>query len=76
MNRLIRRARTLPVDIETVRTVAQLRNECRTFGHPLHQKQHNGDLWVAATAIRWNIPLVANDRVFRGCPSLDLRTEA
>lgn len=72
---LIRRARTLPVDIETIERVAQLRNDCRSIGHALHQKHHNGDLWVAATAIRWGVPLVAHDRVFRGCPGLDLRTE-
>lgn len=72
---LIRRARTLPVDIETIDRVARLRNDCRLAGHPLHQKQHNGDLWVAATAIRWGIPLVAHDRVFLGCLSLDRRTE-
>jgi predicted nucleic acid-binding protein len=48
---------------------------CRKIGHPLHQKQHVGDLWIAATAIRWNLPLVAHDAVFVGCPQLDLCTE-
>jgi predicted nucleic acid-binding protein len=75
LDRLIVRARILPVDIETVNTVARLRNDCRIAGHPLHQKHHNGDLWVAATAVRWKIPLVAHDGVFFGCPGLDLRTE-
>jgi hypothetical protein len=75
LDRLIRRARALPVDIDTIDRVARLRNDCRLAGHPLHQKQHNGDLWVAATAIRWGIPLVAHDGVFLGCPGLDLRTE-
>jgi hypothetical protein len=75
LDRLVRRARTLPVDIETIDRVARLRNECRLAGHPLHQKQHNSDLWVAATAIRWGIPLVAHDGVFLDCPGLDLRTE-
>lgn len=75
LDQLVRRARTLPIDIETIDRVARLRNECRLIGHPLHQKQHNGDLWVAATAIRWEIPLVAHDGVFSDCPGLDLRTE-
>jgi predicted nucleic acid-binding protein len=75
LDQLVRRARTLPVDIETIDQVARLRNDCRHAGHPLHQKEHNGDLWVAATAIRWGIPLVAHDGVFFDCPRLDLRTE-
>jgi hypothetical protein len=52
-----------------------LRAECRQIGHPLHQKQHLGDLWIAATAIRWQLPLVAHDAVFVGCPGIELLTE-
>jgi predicted nucleic acid-binding protein len=73
--RLIARARVLPVDIDTIEAVAQLRNECRQTGHGLHQRGHNADLWIAATAIRWRIPLVAHDAIFDGCPGLELRTE-
>ena len=65
----------LPVDAETVERVAQLRNDCRLIGHALHQRVHNADLWIAAAAIRWGIPVVANDAVFVGCPGLDLRIE-
>ena len=65
----------LPVDAETVERVAQLRNECRRIGHALHQRHHNADLWIAAAAMRWRIPLVAHDAVFFGCPGLELRTE-
>ena len=65
----------LPVDAETVERVAQLRNECRRIGHALHQRRHNADLWIAAAAVRWSIPLVAHDAVFFGCPGLELRTE-
>ena len=75
LSRLIARARVLPVDIDTIEAVAQLRNECRQIGHGLHQRGHNADLWIAATAIRWGIPLVAHDAVFDGCPGLELRTE-
>jgi predicted nucleic acid-binding protein len=75
VERLIVRARALPVDADTIRTVAELRNECRLAGHGLHQRAHNADLWIAATAIRWNLRLVAHDGVFVGCPRLDLRTE-
>lgn len=73
--RLVARARILPVDIDTVEAVAELRNQCRITGHPLHQSNHNADLWIAATAIRWSIPLVAHDKVFVGCPGVYLLTE-
>jgi predicted nucleic acid-binding protein len=67
--------RVVPVDDETVELVAQLRNQCRVIGHALHQRRHNADLWIAAAAVRWSIPLVAHDAVFIGCPGLELRTE-
>ena len=69
------RVRVLDVDGETIEAVAQLRNQCRLIGHALHQRLHSADLWIAAAAIRWALPLVAHDGVFIGCPGLDLRTE-
>jgi len=75
LERLIRRSRPLPPDDATAWAYAGLRSECRAIGHPLHQKQHVGDLWIAATAIRWQLPVVTHDAVFIGCPGLDLRTE-
>jgi predicted nucleic acid-binding protein len=75
LERLVGVVRLLPVDEETIERVAQLRNDCRLIGHALHQRLHNADLWIAAAAIRWGIPLVAHDAVFVGCPGLDLRIE-
>ena len=75
LERLTGGVRLLPVDEETIEQAAQLRNDCRLIGHALHQRLHNADLWIAAAAIRWNIPLVAHDAVFVGCPGLDLRIE-
>jgi integrase len=61
-SQLSARARVLPVDAETIEAVAELRNQCRLAGHGLHQRAHNADLWIAATALRWSsIPLVAHD---------------
>ena len=73
--RLTSRVGVLPVDGDTIETVARLRNRCRLIGHALHRRVHNVDLWIAAAAIRWNLPLVTHDAVFIGCPQLDLRTE-
>jgi predicted nucleic acid-binding protein len=69
---LTARARLLPVDSETIESVAPLRDRCRLVGHGLHQRGHNADLWIAAAAIRWGVPLVAHDAVFIRCPGLDL----
>ena len=75
LERSIGAVAVLPVDNETIERVARLRNECRLIGHALHQRLHNADLWIAASAVRWTLPLVAHDAVFFGCPGVDLRTE-
>lgn len=52
-----------------------LRHACVTSGHPLGQKIHEADRWVAATA-RWlGVPLVAHDAVFGDVPGLTVVTE-
>ncbi len=58
-----------PTDALTVEW-AKLRNECKRAGHALHQKEHTGDLWVAATARLLDVPLIAHDRVYQGVPDL------
>ncbi|MFF1817274.1 PIN domain-containing protein [Kribbella sp. NPDC058245] len=75
LERLIHRSAVLPGDDETTWAYARLRAECRRIGHPLHQKQHLADLWIAAAAFRWQLPLVAHDAVFIGCPGVELLTE-
>lgn len=70
VERLLRRSRVLPVDDQTTWAYARLRHECRTVGHPLQQKQHLGELWIAATAICWQLAIVAHGAVFLDCPNL------
>jgi predicted nucleic acid-binding protein len=43
-------------------------------GHPLGSKVHDGDRWIAATAIRLGLPLASHDAVFNGAPGLELHT--
>lgn len=59
---------------ELARIYANLRVDCQRVGHPLHQKIHDGDRWVAASAIRLGIPLVSNDNIFKNVPGLALET--
>jgi predicted nucleic acid-binding protein len=53
---------------------AQLRVDCRRAGHPLAHKIHDGDRWIAATAIRLGLPLVSNDAIFEDVPGLLVET--
>jgi predicted nucleic acid-binding protein len=75
VERRIGRARIAPVDDDLVWVVARLRVACRRAGHALADDHHTGNLWIAASAIRYQLPLVAHDGVFRRTPGLDLRTE-
>ena len=64
----IARAVIAPCDDQLARTCADLRLRCLRQGHALAQKVHTNDLWVAATAAHYEIPLVSNDRVFERAP--------
>jgi predicted nucleic acid-binding protein len=59
---------------ELITVHAQLRVECRRVGHPLADKIHDGDRWIAATALRLGVPLVTNDAIFENVPGLDLES--
>lgn len=71
----LRRATVAPVDERTALIYAQLKLACVDDGHGLGQKDHDGDRWIAATAVRYGIPLVSHDRIFEGAPGVDLITE-
>ncbi len=57
---------------ELVLAYAQLRIDCERIGHALHQRDHDADRWIAASALRLGISLVSNDRIFEGAPGLVL----
>jgi len=77
--RLERGIAGLPVvepDDEMLSVCAQLRWRCHEIGHPLGSKFHDGDRWIAATAIRLGLPLAFHDAVFNAAPGLELLTVA
>ncbi len=53
---------------------AQLRLACEFAGHPLGQKIHEADRWIAATALSGGLDLVSDDKVFVDTPGLSLLT--
>jgi predicted nucleic acid-binding protein len=70
VDQIVAQARVLPVDRSTIEQVAQLRYQCLTSGHPLHQPTHAADLWIAAAAIRWGLTLVAHEESSSTVPDL------
>lgn len=63
-------AETVHSGRELIDVYVLLRADCHRAGHPLAQKIHDSDRWVAATALRLDLPLVANDRIFDDVPGL------
>jgi predicted nucleic acid-binding protein len=70
MEKFISRTTVVMPDNDLVTTCARLRTDCRASGHGLHQKIHEADRWIAATCLRYNLPVVTNDRIFVGVPGL------
>jgi predicted nucleic acid-binding protein len=62
----------IPVSDRFLSTLAELRFACRRAGHPLHDRAHANDLWVAASAIHIDAPLLTADKVFSNTPGLAL----
>ena len=62
----------VPVTDSLLSRVAELRLACRQAGHPLADRSHTGDLWIAASALHIGAPLLTADKVFEDTPSLQL----
>jgi predicted nucleic acid-binding protein len=75
LERLLHRAVVIPIDDHVMWTHARLRAACLLVGHPLHDKAHAADLWIAASAVAHGLPLVTDDRVFRNAPGLEAISE-
>ena len=58
----------VPVTDALLSAAAELRYACRIAGHPLHDRNHANDPWIAASAIHIGAPLLADDGVFRTPP--------
>jgi predicted nucleic acid-binding protein len=65
-------ATVVPVTDALVNAVAELRAACRRAGHPLADRVHGNDLWIAASAVHIGAILVTMDRVFNDVPGISL----
>ena len=61
---------------EMISRCAPLRIPAAQVGHPLADKVHDGDRWIAATGPRLRLPVASHDRIFSGVPGLSLLTRA
>ncbi len=64
------RAARVPVDDDLTHVYAELKDQCRRAGHALAEKHHDGDPWVAATALHLGLRLVSHDGIFSGLPGV------
>lgn len=74
LERDISRFRVMQPDDDVMLRCAQLRVECKRIGHPLAQKVHDSDRWIATTALIRRLELISNDKVFEKAPGLSLLT--
>lgn len=61
-------------DDQLMTVCAELRSTCEASAHPLGQKIHEADRWIASTAMRLRVELISDDRVFDDVSSLMLRS--
>lgn len=59
-------------DMPLIDRCAELRRRANHDGHPLAQKIHEADRWVAATALLLGLELVAGDGIYAGVDGLDV----
>ena len=65
-------ATVVPVSDGLLSRAAELRFACRLAGHPLADRTHGNDLWIAASAMHIGAALVTADRIFHDAPGLAL----
>ena len=70
MEKFISRTTVVMPDNDLVTTCARLRADSVASGSGLHQKIHEADRWIAATGLRYNLPVVTNDKIFMDVPGL------
>lgn len=69
---VLQRTPTIYADVDVVGAYAKLSAECRAGGHPLHDKIHTADRWIAARAIAKQFELLSGDAIFQGAPNLNV----
>ncbi|MGH9129867.1 MAG: PIN domain-containing protein [Acidimicrobiales bacterium] len=74
LDRSLTRRPTVRPDDRMITLCAELRHQCAQVGHALAAKVHDGDRWIAATALRVGGVVVSHDGIFADVPGVDLLT--
>lgn len=74
LERRIMEVTVIRPDDDMITACASLRADCQRIGHALADKIHDGDRWIAAAAVRLNMPLLSDDGIFNHVPGLRLLT--
>lgn len=74
LERNLRTFTVIQPDDKLMLRCAQLRAACESAGHPLNQKVHDADRWIATTAVSGGLDLISDDKVFVHTPGLSLLT--
>ena len=70
MEASIQASTVVPVSDALLTTIAELRHACRERGHPLQNRSHASDLWIAASAVHIGVRLLTADANFENVPGL------
>lgn len=68
LERFIQRFLVIPYELELAKTWAQVSTHCKRIGRRLQA----GDPWIAASAVRFRVPLLSHDRDHVGLKYPDL----
>lgn len=61
---------TIGPDRQVIDAYANLVAACRRLGHPLHEKIHTADRWIASCVVAKDLHLLAGDNIFLGAPGV------
>jgi predicted nucleic acid-binding protein len=74
LHEILARTPTIHSDNDVVDAYVNLSADCREVGHPLHDKIHTADRWIAACAIAKGVELFSGDAIFHGVPNLNVHS--
>jgi predicted nucleic acid-binding protein len=65
---------TIPVDRDVQGKYVDLTVWSKESAHPIHQKIHSADRWIAATALAYDLDLASGDGIFNDVDGLRVLT--
>jgi tRNA(fMet)-specific endonuclease VapC len=70
VDNFVHRSIILPCDEETASIYSDIRSQLKKIGRPIP----DNDIWIAAIALQYNLPVITRDKHFDVVPNLQLVT--